>query len=153
MTESKTRCRLELPPGLRVRVPELGEKGEVLWSPVDASAGEVKVEETTDVVVMRRVLPIVRPVQGTFVRQWGTQGGGEGQFNQPVGVAVSGGEVFVSDLGNHRIQVFGLDGSFVRQWGTEGAGEGQFVGPSCVAVSGEEVIVCDRSNNRIQIFV
>ena len=91
-------------------------------------------------------------LDGSFGRQWGTRGAGEGQFSRPTAVAVSGGEVYVCDDGNHHIQVFGLDGSFVRQWGMEGVGEGQFCGPRGVAVSGGEVYVCDRCNQRIQVF-
>ena len=55
--------------------------------------------------------------RGSFVRQWGSEGSGQGQFHYPHDVAVRKGEVFVSDFSNHRIQVFGVDGSFVRQWG------------------------------------
>lgn len=39
--------------------------------------------------------------------QWGNYGSGDGQFNYPRGVAVdSGGNVYVVDTSNHRIQVF-----------------------------------------------
>ena len=59
-------------------------------------------------------------LDGSFVRQWGTQGSGDGQFKYPSGLIVNGDEVLVIDYGNHRVQVFGLDGSFVRQWGGKG---------------------------------
>ena len=37
-------------------------------------------------------------LDGTYLRQWGTQGAGHGQLNGPCGVTVSdGGEVFVCD--------------------------------------------------------
>ena len=89
-------------------------------------------------------------LDGSFVRQWGTQGSGEGQFNAFTGVAVNGDEVLVADDGNHRVQVFGLDGSFVRQWGKQGGGAGQFEHPEGVAVSEGEVFVsCDH---RVQVF-
>ena len=42
-----------------------------------------------------------------FVKEWGTAGSGDGQFNSPFGVAVdSNGDVYVADTGNHRIQKF-----------------------------------------------
>ena len=72
---------------------------------------------------------------GSFVRQWGSKGSGQGQFKNPYDVAVGDGEAFVSDLNNHRIQVFGVDGSFIRQWGTRGSGQGAFNGPGGVVVS------------------
>jgi hypothetical protein len=44
---------------------------------------------------------------GTFLTTWGSTGSGDGQFNQPEGIAVDkNGNVFVADNGNHRIQKF-----------------------------------------------
>ena len=91
-------------------------------------------------------------LDGTFVRQWGDEGEGPGQFSNPRGVAVVGGEVVVSDGLNYRVQVFGWDGTLVRQWGGEGDGPGQFKYPWGVAVKGNEVIVTDSLNHRVQVF-
>ncbi|XP_078575537.1 E3 ubiquitin-protein ligase TRIM32-like [Branchiostoma floridae x Branchiostoma japonicum] len=56
-----------------------------------------------------------KPDKVTF----GGRGSGNGQFKDPVGVAVSEeGEIFVADRGNQRIQVFTLQGTFVRQFQT-----------------------------------
>ena len=90
-------------------------------------------------------------VAGTLLRQWGTEGSGEGQLDYPYGLTVSGGEVYVCDSGNNRVVVFGLDGSFVRQWGTQGSG-GQFYHPRVVVVNGDEVIVAEYVNHRVQVF-
>ena len=109
VVETKHQERVLLPSGLRVRVPELCPHGELQWSPPAAFGGAVAVEETKASVVVRRTLPVVQPVQplqGTFVRQWGEQGAGEGQSNDPAAVAVRGEEVIVCDSDNHRIQVF-----------------------------------------------
>ncbi|MDQ3718626.1 MAG: 6-bladed beta-propeller, partial [Thermoproteota archaeon] len=44
---------------------------------------------------------------GNFITKWGSIGSGDGQFNSPVGVAVGAdGRVYVTDVGNARIQVF-----------------------------------------------
>ena len=44
---------------------------------------------------------------GTFVKQWGSSGSGDGQFNAPYGIAVDGsGFVYVADTFNNRVQKF-----------------------------------------------
>ena len=43
---------------------------------------------------------------GKFVTKWGTEGTGDGQFEEPTGIAIdSSGNVYVVDRGNSRIQV------------------------------------------------
>ena len=50
---------------------------------------------------------------GTFLRKWGSQGTGDGQFRDPIGIAVDGsGRVYIADRTNHRVQVFSSDGTF-----------------------------------------
>jgi DNA-binding beta-propeller fold protein YncE len=90
-----------------------------------------------------------------FVSKWGTLGSGEGQFNQPVDLAVNSdnGLIYVADLQNNRIQIFDSDHNFVSQWGSYGSEYGQFVHPGGVAVSPwGEVFVTDIDNGRIQKF-
>lgn len=49
-----------------------------------------------------------------LVLMWGKSGAAEGEFNQPIGIAVDNeGYVYVSDSGNDRIQKFSNDGKFV----------------------------------------
>jgi len=53
---------------------------------------------------------------GDWVKQWGTFGSGEGQFNTPHSIAADkDGNVYVADRGNRRIQVFDPDGKFLRE--------------------------------------
>jgi peptidylamidoglycolate lyase len=55
--------------------------------------------------------------RGTLLHEWGTKGGGEGQFSNPHGLAFGpGGDVFVADRENSRIQIFDRNGAFKRQW-------------------------------------
>jgi DNA-binding beta-propeller fold protein YncE len=71
---------------------------------------------------------------GKFLGKWGRLGDAkgstssdEGAFWGPRAIAVSpAGEVFVTDTGNKRVQVFGLDGSFKRMFGGSGNAPGQF---------------------------
>ena len=48
--------------------------------------------------------------EGRFLRKWGSEGRGDGQFGGPIGIAVDGsGNVYVADRDNHRVQVFSVD--------------------------------------------
>jgi DNA-binding beta-propeller fold protein YncE len=96
---------------------------------------------------------------GTFLGKWGTLGdakgsttGQPGVFWGPREVAISSsGDVYVTDTGNKRIQVFGLDGTFKRMFGGAGSAPGQFneeVGLSLDADG--NLWVADTWNNRIQ---
>ena len=46
---------------------------------------------------------------GKYFTQWGSRGNGNGQFNNPSGIAVDSlGNVYVADSGNNRIQKFAI---------------------------------------------
>jgi hypothetical protein len=52
---------------------------------------------------------------GDWVKQWGTPGSGEGEFNTPHSIASDAqGNIYVADRGNRRIQVFDSNGTFLR---------------------------------------
>src|SRR5688572_24882860 len=71
-------------------------------------------------------------------RVWGSGGSGDGQFNNPRGIAlgVIGGKtrLYVVDNGNHRVQVFTEYGEFIGKWGKQGNGEGEFWHPISITV-------------------
>jgi DNA-binding beta-propeller fold protein YncE len=71
------------------------------------------------VVIAGVMIPDVASAQAPpYLTQWGTYGTGDGQFNTPEGVAVDGGgNVYVADLYNYRIQMFTSNGIYVTQWG------------------------------------
>jgi hypothetical protein len=53
---------------------------------------------------------------GDWVKQWGTRGAGQGEFNTPHSIAADAkGNIYVADRGNRRIQVFDPDGTFLRE--------------------------------------
>lgn len=86
---------------------------------------------------------------------FGSQGQGSGQFDRPKGVALDAdGNIYVGDIGNHRVQVFSPEGEFLREWGVQGSGPGQFNEPWGLAVDSERgfVYVADTWNHRIQKF-
>ena len=151
---------VRLPVGVLVDLSCVAAGVSMLWWPPSQSESEgdagvpaVVEQSRTETAAEERVsLTEVAPVEGVFLRQWGSQGSEEGEFSIPKGMCVSGEEVFVCDSYNNRIQVFGRDGSFLRQWGSQGSGQGQFACPADVAVSAGEVFVCDCKNHRIQVF-
>src|SRR6476659_6889583 len=92
---------------------------------------------------------------GVFQLGWGTSGSGNGQFlNGAGGVAVdSAGNVYVTDLGNHRVEKFTSGGSFIMSWGSSGTGNGQFSAPEGIAIDAtDNVYVADTGNHRVQKF-
>ena len=91
---------------------------------------------------------------GTLLREWGTRGHDDGQFDSPEALACDGrGSVYVADTGNHRIQKFTTDGRFVAAWGTRGPAAGCFDEPIAIAADADGgVWVCEQGNRRVQHF-
>jgi len=71
---------------------------------------------------------------GKQLATWGKHGKGQGEFDQPHGIALdSQGRVFVADRANNRIQIFAPDGKFIAEWK-------QFGRPSDVAIGKDDMI-------------
>ncbi len=89
-----------------------------------------------------------------FLSEWGSFGIVEpGHFSHPQFIAVGDdGSIYVSDLGNKRVQKFSSNGEYITEWGNSGKQSGEFHYPSGIAVSGDSVFVADRDLNRIQKF-
>lgn len=61
---------------------------------------------------------------------WGTSGTAPSQFNSPYGITTDpSGNVYVTDTGNERVQVFNANGGFSDEWGQEGFDDGEFQTP------------------------
>ena len=89
----------------------------------------------------------------TLVGQWGGNGSADGQFQFPHGLTVDGGNVYVADGNNSRIQRFTTDGAFVLKWGSFGSANNQLGSPTDVATdSAGNVYVADAGNYRVQKF-
>ena len=87
-----------------------------------------------------------------FLLAWGEKGSGPGELDGPIGIALLGEEVFVSDSGNHRIQVFDRQGNFLRSLGKEGDGPGELGRPMHVDARDGRLYVAEYRNDRIQVF-
>jgi DNA-binding beta-propeller fold protein YncE len=79
---------------------------------------------------------------GTFIKAWGKNGTGPGQFRTPHALAFdSQGRLFVADRGNNRIQIFDQEGKFLEQWT-------QFGRPSALYIAANDTIyVGDSESN------
>ena len=97
-------------------------------------------------------VPFAKEPGYVFVTSWGGKGSAPGQFNDPTGIAVAGGEVFVADSRNGRIQVFDLDGTFKRQFGKPGENPGELGRPMNLTIHDGELYVPEDFNDRIQVF-
>lgn len=92
---------------------------------------------------------------GNFITKWESKGTGNGQFEEPPGVAVdSSGNVYVTDSGNNRVQKFDSNGNFITKWGSSGTGDGHFTNPRAIAVdSTGNVYVTEAPNNSKTILI
>ena len=89
-----------------------------------------------------------------YLKQFGSTGTGNGQFDWLEGVTTdSDGNVYVTDNGNSRVQVFDKNGNYLRQFGSAGAGDGQFDYPTAIKIGPDDnVYVLDTNNYRVEVF-
>jgi DNA-binding beta-propeller fold protein YncE len=91
-------------------------------------------------------IPSTKEAGYIFVTAWGTQGKKPGQFRDPIGIAVSDSEVFVSDSRNARIQVFDYFGNFKRIFSLK------LGRPMNLVIHNNELYVADYWNDNIHVF-
>ena len=86
----------------------------------------------------------------TFSGKFGSYGSGQGQFNDPHGVACdSNGKVYVADTRNHRIQVFTANMAFLMFFDDA---EFKLRYPSCVAFNPHSDYVFVSQKDKIHLF-
>ncbi|MCH7574746.1 MAG: hypothetical protein IIA59_06430 [Candidatus Marinimicrobia bacterium] len=84
-----------------------------------------------------------------FSLKWGQNGSETGQLNRPYGIVTSSsGDVYVSDYGNNRIQVFNPSGNYIRQFGV---GELNYPRGLVFDLQGD-LYVADSGNDRIKKY-
>ncbi len=86
-----------------------------------------------------------------FDGKWGETGKDPGQLDRPYNVGVDAqGDVYVVEMGNHRLQKFTASGKLVFVSGKWGEGENDLNCPIAVAVGADKAIyISDLGNNRI----
>ena len=92
--------------------------------------------------------------KGNFLRSFGYQGTGKGQFKSPRGIVFGkDGNIYVADNGNHRIQIFNEEGRYLSMFGGQGSLDSQLKNPCGLSLdSNGNIIVSDRGNKFIKIF-
>jgi tripartite motif-containing protein 71 len=125
----------------------------------------VAVDAFGDVYVADQLSYVVQKFNagGQYLGQWGSYGGGHGQFGPIGGLATDAtGNVYVVDSAHNRIEKFGPSGEFITSWGHLGNELGQFNFGSSqdptkppgggITVYGSYVYVADSGNDRIERF-
>ena len=87
---------------------------------------------------------------GKFLYAFGENMG----FDQPSGVELYDGELYIADIGNNRIVVTDPRGSKIkRQWGSGGTDDDQFDEPHDVAVGPDgDLYITDTKNARVAVY-
>jgi DNA-binding beta-propeller fold protein YncE len=91
---------------------------------------------------------------GKFLGNWGSYGGGEGEFDTPWGICLDRqGDVYVADWKNSRVQKFSPNGAFLAQFRGTDSGIGTLERPAGVAVDSDgDVYVTDWAAHRLNIY-
>jgi len=88
-----------------------------------------------------------------LILKFGSRGKGDGQFQNPIGVAVHNGNIVVVEHGNHRIQFFDRSGRSLKKFGSKGTGNGQFLLPCFICFGPDgKLYVPDFGHPRVQVF-
>eukprot|EP01102_Stenamoeba_stenopodia_P012213 TRINITY_DN3827_c0_g1_i1.p1 TRINITY_DN3827_c0_g1~~TRINITY_DN3827_c0_g1_i1.p1 ORF type:complete len:816 (-),score=177.57 TRINITY_DN3827_c0_g1_i1:136-2583(-) len=83
---------------------------------------------------------------GQFVRSIGSRGSGKGEFYLPTGITIDNeGNIFVSDTGNKRVQVFNWSGTYIHSFS---AAAPRFIDSDLEG----NLFVSDKINSKIYVF-
>ena len=90
---------------------------------------------------------------GELIKCVGQEGSKEGEFDDPLGLALHNNQVYVCDQNNHRIQVFDLDLNFIQSIGSYGRGKGELAEPHDVKFDTYgNMYIADCGNKRVQVL-
>jgi uncharacterized protein (TIGR03663 family) len=130
--------------------PVAAVSGDLLYGPRDiavSAEGDVYVSDTGNKRIVRY------DPDGNMLGAVGGIGGGDGQFQEPVGLALADdGTLYVADTWNQRVQVFSADLAYVAQWPVY-AWEGFSVtNKPYLAVDEDYIYISDPDAHRVLTF-
>jgi len=128
------------------RVEEFSEKGEFIAT-FGTNVNKTKVEAKGSEAEKN----LCTAASGNTC-QAGTPGSETGQMKEPVGIgASSGGNLYVVEKANNRVEKFSPTGEYLAKFGSEGSEAGKLKEPSSIAVAPDGSLwVTDSANNRIE---
>ncbi len=89
-------------------------------------------------------------------KKFGSEGTGESEFKHPTGITISGGDLYVVDEGNNRVEEFSTSSSDAElgHFGKSGSGNGEFSSPNWIATepTSGNLYVVDWGNGRVEEF-
>ena len=91
------------------RIQVFGSEGQFLrqWTVREVWSIDVDMEGNVYATLSTRSSIIKFDAEGKILLSWGERGGSEGQFRQPMGIAIdSNGLIYVADYDNDRVQIF-----------------------------------------------
>jgi len=88
-----------------------------------------------------------------FLLEWGISGERDGQFDQPIGIAIDdNGFIYISDSENNRIQKFSEFGELFSKWDSGGSKETALQTPMHITSDGTNIYVTEYGSDRVQKF-
>lgn len=135
-----------------VPVVALGQEGEFI------SASGIAIDEKRGLIYVadsnKHIINVYSLENYHKLRTIGKRGTENGEFNFPTNIALdSGGNLYVVDTANFRVQIFDPEGNFVRTFGQLGDLPGTFTRPKGIALDSEDnVYVVDAAFQNIQIW-